>query len=364
MKKHIPEEKIKKYLAGEASNNEKTEVESWYNAYAATQPAYPPSDLEGEGIRMFAAIEAATKPAYRPRMISRVSAAAACFLALAIGFLLLAKDKVFPGNHYANNISAAKKEGVLRFSDGRTIYLSALRKGESISDRGITLVREKNGDIVYSAVAGNKDTGQHEIITGKAEYLGVLLPDGTRVHLNAASSLKFDISIAAASSRNVELRGEGFFEVKHDSKHPFYVTTLTQKLMDIGTAFNINAYDPETVVTSMSEGKAQINGELLIHAGQRSILKKGIILMEKADLEKEMAWRKGLIILDNETFASIMEKISRWYGVDVVYEYQPRDLQLGGRISTSVNLISLLDALSASGKVHFRIEERRVTVTK
>ncbi|WP_431292934.1 FecR family protein [Pedobacter sp. P26] len=196
------------------------------------------------------------------------------------------------------------------------------------------------------------------------------LPDGTIVFLNAESSLKYPVSFVEKGKRQVFLTGEGYFEVAKDRSHPFIVKTTRQEVQVLGTHFNINSYDDEAATTTtLLEGSVLVSNSNLVQKvlrpGEQSVLSSGRIQVAPADVEEAIDWKNGEFIFGGDNFRTVMRKIERWYNIEVIYEPSaPINLQLGGFSSRSRNISTVLKMIAKTGEVHFRIEGRKVFVSK
>jgi len=191
------------------------------------------------------------------------------------------------------------------------------------------------------------------------------LSDGTIVWLNAESSLRFPVAFTG-NERKVELTGEAYFEVSHNSKQPFKVMANGETVEDIGTHFNINAYaDEPATKTTLLEGaiKVSIAGGAGVRPspGQQTALINGHFTIKAVDPEQTIAWKNDLFDFEHATIPEIMRQASRWYDVDIVYEGSLPDKKFGGTISRNVSASKFLDILKFSG-VKFRIDGKKIIV--
>lgn len=309
-----------------------------------------------------------------------IASAAAIFIIGSVSFYsFFYKDQVssIDSRLVLNDINAGGNKAVLTLSDGTKVLLDTAKNGIISGQPGLKITKAADGQLVYTYTAVSKYNSATEkdlyntISTPKGGQYQVVLPDGTKVWLNASSSLRFPTQFAD-SERSVSLWGEGYFEVVHDRKSPFFVKTTKQEVKVLGTHFNINSYADEKVVkTTLLEGSVQVSQ--LSENGQSKLLKPGEqaanndkdILVKSADIESIIAWKNGDFVLRNEDFKATMRKIARWYNIEVVYGSDaPEDLELGGWVSRTKNLSAVLKLMELTGKVHFKIEGRRVTVTK
>lgn len=225
------------------------------------------------------------------------------------------------------------------------------------------------GKIQYEDGQEIVDSGAqfYTVTTPKGGEYQVILPDGSRVHLNAASSLRYPAHFSR-ERREVELEGEAFFEVNASPKNPFYVKSGKQEAAALGTCFNINSYQTGLIKTTLVEGNMSVKnaiGKLLMVQPNQTVKndnKQGEMVICAADMDEVLAWHRGYFIFDDESIRSIMEKVSRWYNVEVDYEGNMEDKKFGGFYRRSKSLDALLANLKETGVIDFKLEGRRLTV--
>lgn len=300
----------------------------------------------------------------------------------AAAILMLAGLSVFFYVHHkpekealasSGNIKPGESKAVLITANGKKIVLnSALDTTKLVAlNPGIKSVSADGLIYKQSDEASGKAVGVNVLKTPKGGQYHIVLPDGTTVWLNSASELKFPSTFSSAS-RDVELKGEAYFEVaKYAGKGwTFNVKSDRQVVQVLGTKFNISAYENETFVkTSLAEGKVRVTGSGLgksftLKPGQESALntKSSEIKVYDAEIADAIAWKEGLFVFDNENLFSAMNKISRWYDVEIIYQGEVKDKALWGTISRTEKIESLLKTLASTGVAKFKIEERRVFV--
>jgi ferric-dicitrate binding protein FerR (iron transport regulator) len=205
------------------------------------------------------------------------------------------------------------------------------------------------------------------ISTPRGGQYQLILPDGSKVWLNSASSLKFPTAFYG-KERQVELTGEGYFEVAKNANTPFSVTVNQMKIDVLGTHFNIMAYnDEKTMNTTLLEGAVTVSdGEMekKLIPGQQAIVNEATRQMSvgQADILKAIAWKNGLFEFDNTDLSTIMRQLARWYDIEIVYEVTPEKTALGGSISRNLSLKEVLNMLEANGINHFNIEGKKIFV--
>lgn len=308
----------------------------------------------------------------RKLWISISAAAAAILIITGIGLLFI-KDQQKPqhlANIIKNDIAPGKNTATLTLDNGRKIVLSAANKGQLASEAGIVISKTADGQVVYSVK--NQESGAntriHMLSTAKGETYRLRLPDQSEVWLNASSSVKFPASFASQKVRQVELTGEAYFEIAKDKAHPFIVKTNQQEVQVLGTHFNINSYpDKNNTTTTLLEGSLRVLNNAqqaeIIKPGEQSLLQADHhIIISPADIRNAMAWKNGYFRFRNEPIEDIMKKIIRWYDIDVTYEGKVSNEKFSGNISRNKNISEVLNMLSYSNAVKFKVDGRRVTV--
>lgn len=274
-----------------------------------------------------------------------------------------------------NDIEAGDDKAILTLGDGTRIILDDAQNGLLANQGGNSILKTAEGELIYSF---SNESGNHAIEgtteniifntieTPKGGKFQVVLPDGSKVWLNAASSLRFPVAFSG-SKRHVELKGEAYFEVAHDDSKIFEVNTRNQVVQVLGTHFNINAYSDEpTVNTTLLEGSVRVsdlrtNISQLLKPGEQSKLSERIEVINVKNTSEAVAWKEGYFQFDEADIQTVMRQIERWYDVTIVYEGEIRNYRFGGEIERSLSLLQVLKILEKT-KVHFRLEGREVIV--
>jgi len=303
------------------------------------------------------------------------AAAAVLILAISASLMLLnnkkASESLVKNNlkHNQSNILPGSNKAIFTLSDGSKINLDNSAKGTLTKQGAATINKLRNGQLIYSA---NNSLQPNTILyntatTPKGGQYEVVLSDGTKVWLNAASSLKYPVTFSG-KERHVELTGEAYFEVAKNKNMPFSVAVKGTSIQVLGTHFNVMAYDDENnLVTTLLEGSVKLkkNGtEALLKPGQKGVLGSGSMDYQVSDTntEEAVAWKNGYFMFDNENIQSIMKKVARWYDVDVNYTGKTRALNFGGTVSRFSDITELLKMLETTGTIHFKTEGRKITV--
>ena len=271
---------------------------------------------------------------------------------------------------YKNDIPAGGDKAYLTLADGKRIALTDSMVGTISPAPGFRISKTAKGQLRYELAKGASGNGYNTITTPKGGKYEVILADGTHVYLNAASSLRFPTSFTGVAERRVTLTGEGYFEVSHRNGQPFYVQSGKQLLRVLGTHFNLKAYpDEQSVKTTLLQGSVEVSNSegsnAVLKPGQQSQLDQGKLKLAEVDVMAATDWQRAEINLKAEDFQSTMRKIARWYDVEIVFdETAPGDLTLGGLVSRDKSLVAVLKVMELTGKVHFKVEGRRVTVMR
>lgn len=309
----------------------------------------------------------------------KYSAVAAILIVVAY-FVFLSPFKergvgeVLKENERTAQIVPGGDKAFLILNDGTHISLDEISKDSLLAFDGISLVKNEDGSVSY--IYDNKETlsqvSHHTIVTPKGGQYQVTLPDGSRVWLNAESTLRFPVQFDP-EIREVEVKGEAYFEVEkqlvNEERVPFVVVSGSQKLEVLGTAFNIHAYEDENVVTTLVEGKVRLGSASVSQTVELKANEQAEFKFEKQQFGvKEVntmyatAWKNGNFAFKKASIKEVMEDIARWYDVEVEYKSSVRDSRFTGTISRFEQIEKLLKLIELTESVHFTIEGRRIIV--
>lgn len=304
-----------------------------------------------------------------------VAAAAVLLLVSAVLYFYMNsnqgnKNPRLTAQHEGNDVGPGGSKAILTLADGSEISLTDAANGELATQSGITITKTSDGALVYTA--GGTKSGAvpqyNTISTPAGGQYQVNLPDGSKVWLNARSSLKYP-TVFNGPNRKVTLSGEAYFEIAKDQQRPFTVASNgagnAQEVTVLGTHFNINGYTDEVATkTTLLEGSVKVSSgtnSKMLKPGQQSAVSDGIMVAE-VDVNQALDWKNNSFYFADENIRTIMRKLARWYDIDVVYEGKVSELGFGAEISRTKKLSEVLKALETAGRVHFKIEGRRVTV--
>jgi transmembrane sensor len=370
---------IGKYVAGTASEAEMRLLEAYY---ARLTERYDPLPVDQEEILRKEMLERIMEKAGIPQMrvvrmrhrILKYGAAAAILLGVCVGgyWLLLNKSQLavmqVQAGRFKNDVQPGGNKATLTLSSGSVIDLDSARHG-ALATQGSSQVIKLN-DSVLTYASGTKSAeavAYNTLATPKGGQYLLVLPDGTKVWLNAASSITYPTAFAG-QERKVAITGEAYFEVAKNEKLPFIVQKGEMTMQVLGTHFNVNTYEDEDAMkTTLLEGSVKIlrgSNSSVLRPGQQAILGNNngqIQVINDANIEEVMAWKNGLFHFNNSSLQDVMRQIARWYDVEIEYKGAIPTRQFGGEISRNSNASEVLKILELS-KVHFQIDGRKIVV--
>jgi ferric-dicitrate binding protein FerR (iron transport regulator) len=288
-------------------------------------------------------------------------------------------NEIKPGGNFAELI----------LGNGKTVNLYEAKNGLIDSTNGNEVLKSADGQISYENHS-NAENEFHVLKTPTGGQYSVTLPDGSRVWLNSLSSLKYPVSFSGAE-RIVELEGEGYFEVAHltpdpsplgegGMKIPFIVKVNGMRVEVLGTHFNIMAYDDEpSVNTTLLEGKVRVSreagksgspedgktGSLELKPGEQArLMENGELKIENGvDVSEAVAWKNGMFQFKDANIESVMRQVARWYNVEIDYEGKPNH-HFNATIYRKEPVEKLLHYLAQTNEVHFKVEGRKIVVSR
>jgi len=294
------------------------------------------------------------------------AAAVFLFLTIGISFYFISRNHKQKRAEFAAvaDVSPGHSAATLTLSSGKKIQLDALSSGTLASEQGVEVLKTEDGAVVYTGGAQNasSNTAVNTLSTANGQTYRITLSDGSRVWLNAATTLQYAANLGSQGTRNVKLlAGEAYFEVTKDRKHPFIVETPAQKVEVLGTHFNINSYaDEGKTVTTLAEGSVKVStpGDkdrpVILKPGQQSFATDSRIIVQEADLQSALAWKDGKIYFKDASIQEVLHQVSRWYNIQVEYKGEPTKEVFNGGIKRSANLSSVLRILELSN-VNFKL---------
>lgn len=390
----LPIHIIEKYLRGEANEQETGLVNDWF--YSPETEVDAADDALAAlrkqiGRRIHDRLDQSIDLAIKQRRIQRVKMlkfAAALVVALGVGmYFLVQRSRIFLDKppiaaNTEKGRGAGNNKATLILANGEEIELDSTADGPIDSKNGILIIKPEDGKVAYMPTREYKPlsaTVWNTIITPRSGQYSVTLSDGTKVWLNAASSLRYPVSFSDGA-REVELSGEGYFEVatamsEQGNKIPFIVSVRNtglsgdMKVKVLGTKFNVMAYSDEGAIeTTLLEGKVETaysNSKASLSPGLQSTLEKTILAFKvsKADIQRALAWKNGEFRFSRMDIKGIMRQIVRWYDVSVEYRGNVDHIYLSGVFARKSDIREMLDILEATGTLHYQLEGNKVIVS-
>ena len=370
---------IKRYVAGKANAEEIQFIEAYYKYLGREENIVDQlgaDEFQRLDEDVFKAILANISQPRKRKSISfyKYSAAAVVFIALVSALLYLFKSPVLsPAVSIAKteqlDVLPGVEQAILTLADGTKVMLDNAKNENIVEKTGLTISKTTAGQLVYKVTNGMPKTSNvayNTIATSKGNQYQILLPDGTKVWLNAASTLKYP-EFFTGNERKVVLTGEAYFEVAKNKKMPFRVQTHKQEVLVLGTHFNINSYiDDHAIKTTLVEGSIKVaNADAveILKPGQQALVQPNglgnINLVKNIDVEGEIAWKNGLFNFNNAPLKTILNQLERWYDVKIDYQSVP-DKRYNGMVSRNSKLSEVLNMLALTGNISFRIEKGKI----
>lgn len=370
-------------LSGAATEQEIALLHQWYDTAdkEEIELVFTPQKETEEDIRqrIFAGMQQAIEqtPDLQPRRIGRY---VRWLAAASVLFALCLTGKYFWNAHnsrkeayvarpvikYRKDLLPGTNKATLQLGDGSVVDLGKVQNGLIRNTTG-TRIDKRDGQLIYGvstsmAMAPEMNTIQ----TPRGGQYQLILPDGTKVWLNAASSLNYPTAFVG-TGRQVQLKGEAYFEVAEDKSKPFTVLVGDMQVNVLGTHFNVMAYDDENAIkTTLLEGAIKVTrgqASRLLTVGQEASCERssGAFQLLDVDADGAVAWKNGYFQFNGVAIETVMRQIARWYDVDVEYQGRTNE-HFRGKIPRSVNASEVFKMLELTGAAHFTLEGKKIIV--
>lgn len=363
-----------KKLEGEISEEEQQQLDQWAAESPANRELLAVLSDTGWMADQLAEMDAIAlpepvRPTLRVSWVRRWGWAAAILCLVAAGSLWLLRKSAenvpqVAQSPVAADVQPGQNGAILTLADGTRLSLDSSAGGEIASQGGSRLTLA-NGQLAYDAAAHDEEVVQFNTIAiPRGRQFRLLLPDGSKVWLNSASSIRFPVAFTG-SERAVDISGEAYFEVAENSLKPFVVHIPGRgTLRVLGTHFNIKAYpDEQGVTATLLEGKLAVeaNGgeKIVLNPGQQALIAgNDVNKIDKVATSAAVAWKNGLFNFDNKNLEEVMRELARWYDLEIVYEKGVPDIMFGGEMGRNEPLSNVLLGLQ-DANVKFRIDANR-----
>ncbi|WP_293915718.1 MULTISPECIES: FecR family protein [unclassified Sphingobacterium] len=365
------DEIISRIAEGNYSEEDLRQYNTWCNVQQRRGDKSDWSD-QTDAIFRFVKKRIASK---RQRYISAslVTIAAALLLFLLIKILWEENKNTDEEDRITLKIEHQIPEGfdgvVLTLSNGDTVHVtSEMKQDHFVQNTSITTISADHTLHVSDAQSGKgkKEVSYNTLATSRGQQFQITLSDGTKVWLNAASSIRYPLSFSHQKERKVEFTGEAYFEVAKNAKQPFIVASRSQQVKVLGTHFNINCYADEPLVkTTLVEGAVEVNQKVILLPGEQSRIDDAHHISKRnVDTDVVTAWKNGYFEFRNENIYEIMRKVTRFHNIEVVYEGIIPLEGMSGQIRIKDDLAKILDILGSTKLLKITYKDNLVYIRK
>jgi len=369
-----------KLLDGTITPEEKAEYLEWLHSDDG-EPLNIPIEFAASDLalrdRMLSHLQGAVAEKHPARVVQwkwwRYAAAAVVILGLGAGIYYFTPShtyqKLASTPKPAVDIAPGRNRAMLTLADGTAISLDDAANGAVAKQGNSSIVKLSNGRIVYdSKGTGGTQMQMNTMSTPKGGQYQLTLQDGTKVWLNAASSITYPAAFVDRM-RRIKVKGEVYFEVAKNKTKPFIVDIDGGSSVEVlGTSFNINAYsDEDNSRTTLLEGSVRVVGpgsnSVMLKPGQQAVVGSGTGISMRSDIDTEevMAWKDGYFEFDGASLETVLRQLARWYDVEIDYGGHVPAKTFIGEIPRDASLSVVLNVLEKTG-VHFRIQGRNIVV--
>jgi len=372
------QELARNYLKGKLNASEQQEIDAWFlkeePAEGTVEKNLTADQHRRQLLAQIHSQTGITSPELRIRKLwIKITAAAAVVLMLSAGahFVLHQKPAQQQTVQNLKDISPGGNKAILILANGEKVQLTGAKNGLIARQGGVVVAKKSDGQLSYSNQTGLSNEGAqlfNTVETPRGGKYKLTLADGTIAILDAASSIRYPV-VFNGRERMVTITGQVYFEVVHNISKPFKVSVRGQLVEDLGTKFNINAYDDEPVIKTTliagSIGLTRAAHTVILKPGQQAIntVSDAATKVVPANIEEAVAWKNDYFVFNNEALESVMRKISRWYDVDIQYQagQKIKETYLGSLTRYS-NVSEVLKMLEITGDVRFEIKGKTIMI--
>jgi hypothetical protein len=377
-----------KKLRGIITPEEQEMLNEWLNHPGSEQITWDSGDKDELALRkrLLKSIREDAGIRYRALQIQkvpyywRVAAVILLLLTGGLSYFLFSRRQEMPiavtrKDSFIQDKAPGHNGAILTLAEGKKIVLDSAGSGK-IAIQGTAILVKQNGLLTYQkrvtgAFSGKKSNDNqviyNTITTPRGRQFELVLSDGSKIWLNAASSITYP-AIFSSTERKVEITGEAYFEVAKDAHHPFIVSAGNGEVLVLGTRFNVMAYPDEKLVkATLLEGSVKIikdSQKVVLDPGEQAsfLARSDRINVKEVDTKHVVDWVKGRLSLNDLDVKELMREISRWYDVDVEFDGPIPQGNFWGIINRNVNLSNVLDVMRANG-LNVRLEDNKVIIS-
>ncbi len=306
----------------------------------------------------------------------KVAASIIIVCCLTVSFWYINK-KILSPEIVVETINSGEHKAMLILTDGSRYVLSS-NKDKVIESNGL-LIKNKNKSLTFES---GVDVNNTDSVIYEQKYNTIRVPrfgeynltlsDGTKVWLNAMSSLSFP-NVFKGDTREVKVEGEVYFDVKHNPDKPFIVLCNNIQVKVLGTEFNIRSYEKNKIATTLVNGKVEMNyldkpgSTVILKPGEQGLAEseKPKIDISKVNVSSVTAWKSGEFLFENRRLEDIMKELSMWYDINVFYEnLDIKNERFYAYINRSDDFKKVLKKFEVTEKINIRVKGKNVIISK
>lgn len=376
MEKELEEIIIKQLTSEKLSEDEKVCFEEWYRE-PSHQVYFRELSRIHSGVMAYAVKnkvdrEGAWKKVRPKRKISRtrqvLKYAAILLLPLCVGLLLLIREQERVKTAYVEPVvKPGGKLAVLTLSSGKQVELSGSVAG--MNEQGAEISNSTDNELVYRQVGDMALVEEiyNTITVPRGGEYKLILADSTTVWLNSDSYIRFPVTFSG-EKRQVELRGEAYFEVAKNVEKPFIVKINDYDIRVTGTQFNVRDYPGENIATTLVEGSVQLErGEQVqkMIPGQQALLVDGQFVVKDVNVSDFIGWREGTFSFKEVRLESIINELARWYDFDVYYQdTDVKNYHFTAWFRRNASIEEVIEVLEKTKKIKMKLDGKTLIVQK
>ena len=303
-------------------------------------------------------------PPVRPRIRPKWLKYAAVVLPVLLSITLWYTWKEEMKNKQA---TVARLSPVLTLDNGEKYQLDPEEQTEIYVNEEVKAY-QAGGGLIYDTTARQEENKYNRIEVPRGSEYWIVLPDGTRVWLNAATELKYPVAFHA-KERRVYLKGEAYFEVAPDKNRPFYVETEEVKIRVLGTVFDVNPHYTRGVRTVLVEGAVALEWgdqkEIRMKPGELADFDRTTteVTLKEVDVTSYISWKEGYFVFEDEPLEEIMHTLSLWYDKEFLFVgKRSRALHFSGHIKRYERIETILSAITDVTGVEFRMNGQIILI--
>ncbi len=329
----------------------------------------PSAEVQQRLDRVLSHLEQQIMPPAKPKrrtVYAYISVAATILAVLVTGWYFYREEPVVV---QGQDLNPGGNRAILTLADGTSIDLDSVPSGQLAEQSNAVITKTDDGRIIYKSLGKETTTDikYNTITVPKGGQYQLILPDGSRVWLNAQSVLRYPVTFSTRE-RSVTFRGEAYFDIVSAARAPFHIETDGQRIEVLGTTVNLTAYDTGPTATTLVSGSVRVTNTIsgkstVLQPGQQARLSGSDMRILPADIDAVSGWKDGTFIFHDEDLGTLMLQLSRWYDFEVDPEALPKK-RFAGILPRNTQLSKILQVIEAETGLKFTITERRLHIEK